>query len=106
VIYNRKYQAHIQAEAIAECSLFGLAYRGRSDGSAEWQMPVVFLSAKIEPGLRQRDAASFADRMTGDKRARTAADLGHIEQRCAQPTCGYTAAQRSRQALRNQFANE
>jgi hypothetical protein len=69
-------------------------------------MPAVFLSAKIESGLRQRDAASFADRMASDKRAGTAADLDHIEQRCAQPTCGYTAAQRRGQALRNQFANE
>ncbi len=48
-------------------------------------MPAVFLSAKIESGLRQRDAASFADRMASDKRAGTAADLDHIEQRCAGP---------------------
>ena len=48
----------------------------------------------ISENLRQRNTANTASGMVGNKRAGTAAALGHIEQRFAQPTCGYRPERR------------
>lgn len=53
-------------------------------------MPTVLGSAHTERKLRQRDTAGFAARLAGDKRAGTAAALGHIEYRSSEPTGRHT----------------